>query len=79
MAAAKPSVPVNYPLSIQVGTTTISTIGIACTNLKQVTTTAGTTAQLTGQALAGTYCVDISDPNATLPEGVTINVTIAHS
>jgi hypothetical protein len=77
--AAKPSRPVSYPLNVRIGQSSLTTLGLTCTNLKQVTATAGSTAQLTGQALAGTFCVDVSDPDGTLPEPVNITVTIAHS
>src|SRR4030095_4017754 len=76
---AKPAGPVNYPLNVRIGQTTITTLCGACTNLKSVTTTAGGTPQLTGQALNGTYCVDVSDLQGTLPEAITVNVTISHS
>ena len=77
--AAKPAVPVSYPLTVTVGQTTISTLGVACTNLKQVKTAPGDSPQLKGQALTGTYCVDISDADGALPEPITFTVTIAHS
>jgi hypothetical protein len=77
--AAKPSAPVSYPLSIRIGQSSLTTLGLTCTNMKQVKTAAGAAPQLTGQALAGTFCVDVSDPDATLPEPVNITVTIAHS
>lgn len=77
--AAKPSVPVAYPLSVRIGQSSLTTLGLTCTSLKAVTATAGAAPQLTGQALSGTFCVDISDPNGTLPEPVNITVTIAHS
>jgi hypothetical protein len=82
---AKPSVPVTYPLHVRIGQSSLTTLGLTCTNLKSVTTTAGSTPQLTGQALAGTFCVDVSDPlmsdaiTPALPEAITITVTIAHS
>jgi len=76
---AKPAVNVSYPLNVRVGQTTITTLGIACTNLKHVMAAPGSSPQLTGQALAGTYCVDVSDDSGALPETVTIKVTIAHS
>jgi hypothetical protein len=81
---AKPSVPVNYPLNIRIGQSSLTTLGLTCTNLRSVTTAAGATPQLTGQALAGTFCVDISDlllldPTQALPEAVNITVTIDHS
>jgi|SRR5947209_196599 len=75
----KPAVPVTYPLNVRIGQSTLTTLGLQCTNLKQVTTPPSGTPQLTGQALAGTFCVDVSDATATLPEPVTITVTIAHS
>jgi hypothetical protein len=81
---AKPSVPVSYPLSIRIGQSSLTTLGLTCTNLRSVTTSAGATPQLTGQALAGTFCVDVSDlllidPTRALPEAVNITVTIDHS
>ena len=75
---AKPSVPVTYPLNVRIGQSTLTTLGLACTNLKDVTTPAGTTPQLTGQALFGTFCVNVSDKDGTLPEPVNFTVNIAH-
>jgi hypothetical protein len=82
--AAKPSVPVAYPLNVRIGQSSLTTLGLTCTNLKLVTTAPGDTPQLTGQALTGTFCVDVSDAVITdstlaLPEPVTITVTIDHS
>src|SRR5262249_44606365 len=65
--AGKPSVPVAYPLNMRIGQSTLTTLGLACANLKEVTTPAGSTPQLTGQALFGTFCVDVSDKDGTLP------------
>jgi len=75
----KASVPVAYPLTITVGQASISVLGLGCTNLKQTTTPPGTTPQLTGQALSGNFCVEISDAKGTLPEAVNFTLTVAHS
>jgi len=82
--AARPSVPVAYPVNIRLGQSSLTTLGLTCTNLRSVTTAAGSTPQLSGQALAGTFCVDISDlllldPTNALPEAINITVTIDHS
>jgi len=82
--AAKPSVPVSYPVNIRIGQSTLTTLGLTCTNLRSVTTAAGATPQLTGQALAGTFCVDVADAllldsTLALPEAINITVTIDHS
>ena len=77
--AAVPAMPVDYQLLIRVGQPTITTLGVACSNLKSVTTSPGSTPQLTGQALPGTFCVGISDPNGTLPQSVDYIITVAHS
>jgi hypothetical protein len=76
--AAVPAMPVSYPLLIRVGQPTITTLGVTCSNLKSVTTSAGSTPQLTGQALPGTFCVGISDPGGTLPQSVDYVITVAH-
>jgi hypothetical protein len=76
---AVPAAPVAYPLTVRVGQPAISTLGVTCSNLKAVETAAGGTPQLTGQALAGTFCVSVSDPNAALPQAVSYVITVAHS
>ena len=76
---AVPSVPVTVPLTLTVGQSTLTTIGVQCSNLMSVSTTAGSAPQLKGQALAGTYCVSISDPNDVLPSSVSYAITVSHS
>ena len=77
--AAVPSTPVTAPMTLTVGQPTLTTLGVQCSNLKSVTATAGSTPQLTGQALTGTFCVSISDPNAALPRASSYAITVAHS
>ena len=74
-----PSVPVTVPLKLTVGQPTLTTLGVQCSNLKSVEAVAGTDAQLTGQALLGTFCVSIADPNAELPTASSYAITVAHS
>jgi hypothetical protein len=76
---ASPSTPVTTPLSLHVGQPTLTTLGVQCSILKLVDAAPGTTPQLTGQALNGTFCVSIADPNSVLPRAVTYTITVAHS
>jgi hypothetical protein len=39
---------------------------------------ASTTAQLKGNALAGNYCISVSDPNAALTDSIKYTVNVAH-
>jgi hypothetical protein len=77
--AAIPSTPVTQPMTLTVGQPTLTTLGVQCSNLKSTITTAGKTAQLTGQALAGTFCVSVSDTNSELPRASTYAITVNHS
>jgi hypothetical protein len=74
-----PAVPVTAPLTLRVGQSTLTTIGVQCSNLMSVSATPGSAPQLKGQALAGTYCVSISDPNDVLPSAVSYAITVSHS
>src|SRR6266536_2866077 len=57
-------------LTILVGTPAATTIGLQCSPIafnsaaQFVVTTPGTTPQLSGNALAGNYCISVSDPAA---------------
>ena len=74
-----PSVPLTVPLTLRVGQPTLTTIGVQCSDLMSVSTAPGTTPQLKGQALVGTYCVSISDPQDVLPSAVSYAITVSHS
>ena len=76
---AVPAVPVTFPVTVRVGQPAISTLGVTCSSLKSVETTAGASPQIRGQALAGTFCVSVSDPNGALPQSVSYIITVAHS
>lgn len=76
---AVPSVPITVPLTLRVGQPTLTTIGVQCSDLMSTSTTAGPIPQLKGQALTGTYCVSISDPNDVLPAAVSYAITVSHS
>jgi hypothetical protein len=76
---AQPATPLTIPLTITVGQQALTTLGVQCSSLKSVVKPAGSTAQLTGQALAGTYCVSITDTNIELPRNATYAITVAHS
>jgi len=76
---ASPSVPVTYPLVLTVGQPTLTTLGVQCSSLLSVVAQPGTSPQLQGQALGGTYCVSISDPNNVLPGPVTYTIDVGHS
>ena len=73
-----PPTPITAPLTLRVGQPTLTTIGVQCSDLMSVQATSGTTPQLKGQALVGTYCVSISDPDNVLPRAVTYAITVAH-
>ena len=77
--AAIPAAAVTTPMTLTVGQPTLTTLGVECSSLKSVTAAAGTTPQLTGQALAGTFCVSISDPNGALPRASSYAITVKHS
>jgi hypothetical protein len=70
-------------LRILVGTPAATTIGLQCSPLAfngqalLTTATAGNTAQLTGDALVGNYCISISDPNTALLDPITYHITVA--
>ena len=76
---ASPAAPFTQPLTLRVGQPTLTTLGVQCSNLKSVDAAAGAAPQLTGQALQGTFCVSISDPNAILPRAVSYAITVSHS
>ena len=77
--AAIPSAPVTVPMTLTVGQPTLTTLGVQCSSLKEVTAAAGQAPQLTGQALGGTFCISISDPGADLPRASSYAITVAHS
>jgi hypothetical protein len=77
--AAAPATPLSTQLTIAVGQQAITTIGVQCAPLKSVVAAPGPTPQLTGQALAGTYCVSITDTNTQLPRAATYAISVAHS
>jgi hypothetical protein len=70
---------VTLPLLLHVGQPTLTTLGVQCSLLKSAEATSGTSPQLTGQALTGTFCVSISDTNNALPSAVTYTITVGHS
>jgi hypothetical protein len=74
-----PATPVAAPVTITVGQQALTTLGVTCSSLKTVVQPAGSSPQLTGQALKGTYCVSITDADAVLPRPTSYAVTVAHS
>jgi hypothetical protein len=70
-------------LTILVGTPAATTIGLQCSPLAfngaamVVSATAGATPQLKGNALAGNFCISVSDPNSALLDPITYRVTVA--
>jgi hypothetical protein len=70
-------------LTVLVGTPAATTIGLQCSPLAfngvalVTTATAGSTAQLKGNALLGNYCISISDPGAALLDPITYKITVA--
>jgi len=74
-----PSAPITAPLTLTVGQPTLTTLGVQCSTLKSVPAAAGADPQLTGQALAGTFCVSISDSDAVLPAASSYAITVTHS
>ena len=71
-------------LQIAVGSPAATTIGLQCSTIyfdtqpMLVSTTPGTTAQLKGTALAGNFCISVSDPNAALTDPIKYTITVAH-
>src|SRR4051812_5435253 len=76
---AQPATPLTTSLTITVGQQALTTLGVQCSSLKSVVRPAGSAAQLTGQALAGTYCVSVTDSDTGLPRNATYAVTVGHS
>jgi hypothetical protein len=76
---AVPSVPVTIPLTINVGQPALTTLGVQCSHLKSVEAPAGPSPQLSGQALAGQFCVSLSDPTGALPAASAYAITVSHS
>jgi len=73
------------PLTVLVGTPAATTIGLLCSpiqfngqNMVATDATAGTKAQISGNALAGNLCISVSDPTGVLPDKITYQVTVAH-
>jgi hypothetical protein len=77
--AAAPATPVSAPITITIGQGAVTTLGVQCASLKTVVAPPGTTAQLTGQAIPGSYCVSITDTDVVLPRAATYAITVAHS
>jgi hypothetical protein len=71
------------PLLLLVGTPAATTIGLQCSPIAfnglnlLVEATASNTAQLKGNALAGNYCISVSDQSAALLDPITYKVTVA--
>jgi hypothetical protein len=76
---AIPSAPVTASMRLTVGQPTLTTLGVQCSTLKSVEAPAGPSPQLTGQALAGTFCVSIADSNSDLPRAASYAITVIHS
>ena len=73
------------PLTMLVGTPAATTIGLLCSpitfngqHMVVSNATAGNTAQIAGNALAGNLCISVSDPTGILPDKITYRVTVAH-
>jgi hypothetical protein len=70
-------------LTILVGTPAATTVGLQCSPVlfnsapQLVVAMPGATPQLTGSALAGNYCISVSDPNDALLDPVFYKVTVA--
>jgi len=70
-------------LTLLVGTPAATTIGLQCSPLSfngetlLVSAAASTAAQLKGNALAGNFCISISDSNAALLDPITYRITVA--
>lgn len=77
--AAAPATPVNAPIAITIGQGAVTTLGVQCASFKTVVAAPGATAQLTGQAIPGSYCVSITDTDNVLPRASTYAISIAHS
>src|SRR5438477_205581 len=71
-------------LTILVGTPAATTIGLQCSAIafngaaQYVVVSPGTAPQLTGNALAGNYCISVSDPNDQLLDPILYKVTVSH-
>jgi len=71
-------------LTILVGTPAATTIGLQCSPIafngavQFAVATPGTAPQLSGNALAGQYCISVSDPSIALLDPVVYKISIAH-
>jgi hypothetical protein len=77
--AAAPATPVTGAIAITIGQGAVTTIGVQCASMKTVVAPTGSTAQLTGQAIPGSYCVSITDTENVLPRASTYAISVAHS
>ena len=76
---AQPATPLTLSMTIVVGQQALTTLGVQCSSLKSVAGPPGAQPQLKGQALAGTYCVSVTDTNTELPRSSTYAMTVAHA
>jgi len=74
-----PAMPVTGAVTITFGQQALTTLGVTCASLKSVVQSAGAAPQLSGQALKGTYCVSVTDADATLPRATSYTISVKHS
>src|SRR5579864_5252061 len=65
------------PLTLAIGLPSSTVVG-QCASIQSVSTTPGTAPQITGHALAGTFCVSVTDTNSVLTASETYTVVVAH-
>jgi hypothetical protein len=64
-------------LTMSIGLPSSTVLG-QCATIQSVTATAATTPQIVGHALAGAFCVLLSDPTGVLTQSVNYTVVVAH-
>ena len=65
------------PLTIAIGLPSSTVVG-QCAAIQSVSTTPGTLPQITGHALAGTFCVSVTDAGSNLTMAETYTLLVAH-
>jgi len=76
LTALNPQPTPAVPLTLAIGLPSTTVVG-QCATIQSVSTTPGPTPQITGHALAGNFCVSVTD-TGNLTGSVTYTVVVAH-
>ncbi|HZR22759.1 MAG TPA: hypothetical protein VFA59_04170 [Vicinamibacterales bacterium] len=77
LTSMDPAIDSTTPVVLAIGLPSQSVVG-QCATIQSVSVIPGTTPQITGHALSGTFCVSVSDPNVVLTASEAYTVTVAH-